>query len=227
MKKVLFFGREKCPSSLRAYDHLINLGFMVEAVYSNDAINFEVNRLSTWSGDYIFCFRSKIILSKSLIDKAKIVAVNFHPGPPSYPGSGCINYALYEDAESYGVTAHLLAEKVDSGSIISYKEFPIQPSDTVDSLLKRTHIELLQLFKEVTTEILKYNAEYIEKCLFNLRDLKWSGIKRKISELDKLSIIDIGCSEAEIKKIIRATYTKNYPPKIFIHGYEFILKVKN
>ena len=36
---------------------------------------------------------------------------------PKYPGSGCINWALYDNAEDFGVTAHLMT-KVDDGPII-------------------------------------------------------------------------------------------------------------
>ena len=43
-------------------------------------------------------------------------------------------------------------------------------------------------------------------------------------DVDELSIVDPKISEVDLKAIIRATYTHNFPPKIVLHGYEFHLK---
>ena len=51
--------------------------------------------INSWSGDYIFSYLCPWILPLRVIRSAKIAAVNFHPGPPSYPGSGCYNFAIY------------------------------------------------------------------------------------------------------------------------------------
>ncbi len=73
--------------------------------------------------DYIFCFKSYYILKKNLLKRAKIAAINFHPGPPEYRGTGCVNYAIYENAKFYGCTAHLISEKIDKGKIIDVKKY--------------------------------------------------------------------------------------------------------
>ena len=44
--------------------------------------------------DYLFSYRSHLILSKKIIDKIKIAAINFHPGTPKYRGIGCTNFAF-------------------------------------------------------------------------------------------------------------------------------------
>jgi methionyl-tRNA formyltransferase len=64
-----------------------------------------------WRDDYIFCFRGYFLLPKSLLDRASVAAINFHPAPAKYPGSGCLNWALYDNANTYGTTAHLMNEK--------------------------------------------------------------------------------------------------------------------
>lgn len=45
-----------------------------------------------------------------------------------------------------------------------------------------------------------------------------------MKDLENLKSIALDVSEDEIKKIIRATYIKNYPPKIVIHGYSLLLE---
>jgi methionyl-tRNA formyltransferase len=111
-------------------------------------------------------------------------------------------------------------EKVDDGNIIECRRFPIHKLDNVNSLLERTHIKLMDLFFDITSAISIKGADYLKQS----KDEKWSGINRKIKDLDDLSIIDKNVSKDEIEKIIRATFTENFPPKIFIHGYEFVLK---
>jgi methionyl-tRNA formyltransferase len=222
--KVLFFGRFDCQSSSKALNHLTKLGFKVTAVFSKGYGDALPDEIKSWTGDYIFCFRSMYILPKYLIDKAKVAAINFHPGSPEFPGSGCLNYALYENSKLYGVTSHLMTEKVDDGQIIECRRFPIHSTDDVDSLLERTHAKLLDLFFDIISGIALNGGNYIGESLNNSRDVKWSGVKRKIKDLDDLSIIDIGVSKNELEKLIRAACTEKFPLKIKLHGYEFILK---
>ena len=69
-------------------------------------------------------FQNYFIIPRSLLLRSSL-AINFHPGPPDYPGSGMINWALYDQCESFGVTAHLMNEKVDNGKILKVKRFKI------------------------------------------------------------------------------------------------------
>ena len=63
--------------------------------------------------------------------KSKTAAINFHPASPEYPGTGCNNFALYENAGEYGVTCHYMAPKADTGKIIKVKRFPVFANDDV------------------------------------------------------------------------------------------------
>ena len=222
--EVLFFGRANCEDSFKALNHLIRLGCRVTSIFSKGHGESFPEKILSWSGDYIFCFRSMFILPKSLINQARIAAINFHPGPPEYPGSGCLNFALYEESKLYGVTSHLMTEKVDDGSIIECRRFSIDQADTVNSLLERTHAKLLDLFFDVSTAVAMKGKSYLEYSINGSIHEKWSGKKRKIKDLDALSIVDLNISEAELIKLIKATYTENFPPKVVLHGYEFFLK---
>lgn len=226
-KIALFFGRENCDASTKALNHLIRLGFKVTAVYSKGHGEIFPVDLLDWTGDYIFCFRSMYILPKKLIDKAIIAAINFHPGPPEYPGSGCINYALFENSNFYGVTSHLMTEKVDEGRIVECRRFPIHDADTVGSLLDRTHVKLLDLFYDLVSGVSRFGIHYINDLINKSSGERWSGKKRKIKELDNLSLVSTDIKKNELDKLVRATYTEKYPPKIILHGYEFVLVLDN
>ncbi len=222
--RVLFFGRSQCEATNKALAHLKKLGFEITFVESKGRGEGLSEDIGYWEGEYVLCFRSLFILPKYLLDKAKIAAINFHPAPSEYPGSGCLNFALYDDAKEYGVTAHLMDEKIDNGQILECRRFPILKSDSVDSLLERTHLKLLDLFFDVTTGIGAKGKEYIDASLSKSKHESWRGPARRMSELEKLETIPMDISEEELARVIRATYTESFPPRILLHGYVFELK---
>ncbi len=79
----------------------------------------------SWQGDYIISYLSRWVVPAELLERARRAAVNFHPASPDYPGIGCNNFALYENAAEYGVTCHHMAPRVDSGEIIAVRRFPV------------------------------------------------------------------------------------------------------
>jgi hypothetical protein len=78
-------------------------------------------QLATVSGDVLrrsrlIAFVTPVIVPKSILEQIGYGAVNFHPGPPSYPGWAPAHFALYDQADEFGATAHLMVEKVDAGA---------------------------------------------------------------------------------------------------------------
>src|SRR4029078_1287121 len=56
--------------------------------------------------DFIFCF-GPLILRSVILGAANIAAINFHTGPPEWPGRGSCSFALYGGDKLFGVTSHL------------------------------------------------------------------------------------------------------------------------
>ena len=54
-----------------------------------------------------------------------MLPINFHPGSPEYPGTGCTNFAIYNKEKEYGVTCHYMKTSVDSEILSQVKRFPI------------------------------------------------------------------------------------------------------
>lgn len=173
--------------------------------------------------DFIFCFRSKYILSYSDIKKSKFPPINFHPGPPEYRGYGCVNFALYKNSKNYGITAHLINEKIDSGKIINVKRFKIKKKDNVSSLLKKTHSELFFMAKKTIFDLLK-RPNTISTLLKKSKKEKWSKVIKSKKDLDKLYEIAVNSSQNEIKRKIRSTVYKHFKPYICLNKKKYYLE---
>lgn len=173
--------------------------------------------------DYIISFLSPFKIDVTILKKAKIAAINFHPGPPNYPGIGCYNFALYEESKEYGVTCHHMDSNLDSGAIIMTSYFPILSNDNVDSLKLKSMIHLLYLFEKIVAIISK-NGELPES------EEIWARKAFTRKELNDLCNINIdSMSNQEIKKRIKATYIDGMPqfgPKILYNGHKFVLSLQ-
>jgi methionyl-tRNA formyltransferase len=86
------------------------------------------------------------IVSADTLARLGYGAINFHPGPPEYPGWAPSHFALYERATKFGATVHVMVERVDAGPIIDVARFPIPPGVSVLSLEGLTYGHLAQLF---------------------------------------------------------------------------------
>ena len=74
-------------------------------------------------GDYLISFLSPWIITADELARFD-TAINFHPASTDYPGSGCYNFALYDNAPEYGATCHHMLPKVDTGLVIDERRFP-------------------------------------------------------------------------------------------------------
>ena len=225
--RVLFFGRSNCGHSTAALKKLKDSGFdttHVESAKRNESLPEQV---LSWSGHYILSFRSLFILPRRLLERAQIAAINFHPGPPEYPGSGCINFALYDDAKEYGVTAHVMNEIVDNGLILNVRRFPIVSDDTVESLVTKSHDAALVQFKSIVDEMSSPDVSEWKRLLENGSGEDWRGTARRISDLDSMQILAYPFDAQELKKRLRAVHSKAFPLEIDIEGRRFALIAKD
>ncbi|WP_299080240.1 formyltransferase family protein [uncultured Ruegeria sp.] len=220
---VLFFGRENCDGTQKALQFLNFAGFDVSYVESQGLGQALPDWVRNWRGDYIFCFRSYFILDQGLIDAASIAAINFHPGPPEYPGSGCINFALYEGAETYGVTAHIINAKVDNGTIIKALRFPILKHDGLRSVLARTHLYLFHLLQEVVGGIATGGENYLNHQVATSSAEAWRGEARRMKELSTLQKLPLDIDVTEFHKRLHSMHLPEYPLHISLHGRKFVL----
>jgi len=224
-KRVLFFGRAKCSLTEDLLKKLVRYGFDVTFIKSTNRSEKLQEDIYWWEGEYIVCFRSLFVIPKRLIDKASIAAINFHPAPPEYPGSGCINFALYDEVSEYGVTAHVMNELVDNGKILEVRRFPVTPHDDLPTVLSRTHSELFNLCSDFISGINSDGEDFLKEKLHASETEVWKGKARLFKELEALQKIDTKVSEKDLKRIIRANYIEGYPLRIELHGLTFRLEL--
>jgi methionyl-tRNA formyltransferase len=212
---VLFFGKADDDRSDRALAFCRGTFGSVQACLGGHGDAFPEG-LEDWRGDYVISYLSRWIIPYWLLQRASQTALNFHPAPPEYPGTGCTNFTLYNDDSVYGVTCHHMAAKVDTGELIAVKRFPLLASDDVASLLTRTHDYLLLLFYEVISELAV--GHELPKT-----DETWTRKPYTRRELDALACIAPDMDAEEIRRRVRATAFGSWRPSVDIAGYRFVL----
>jgi len=103
-------------------------------------------------------FLSAVIVSKNTIDSLGYGAINFHPGPPSYPGWAASNFAVYEGVKSFGVTAHYMNEQVDRGEIIAIDLFAVKENIDVNELVDKALHSLISLIHRLSIQLVTEDA---------------------------------------------------------------------
>jgi len=161
--------------------------------------------LSQLAPEYLISFLSPWIIPESLLAAAQKAAINFHPDPPEYPGSGCYGFAIHEQAKRYGVTCHHMAAKVDTGDIIQTVYFDISPLESVETLKLKSMNHLLALFSRTIQRIYKNEA-------LPMSGEKWLRPPSTLKQFEELKRIDPATMDTEeILLRIRATdYSPSY-----------------
>ena len=165
--------------------------------------------------DILISYISPWIVPMEILKKTKKWNINFHPGPPEYPGIGCFNFALFDKAKQFGATAHIMNPQVDTGEIIGVKRFSINNDETVKSLSNKTYNSQLVLYKEVLEYIVLHNR-------LPICEESWKRKPFKRKELEQLATINLSMEKDEINERIRAAYYPGKPaPFIEIYGHRF------
>lgn len=194
---ILFIGKAEDVFSRQAADFLLTHYPSTKIIYSERQQPFPAELLN-WRGDLIISYLSQWIIPKKLLENAQLAALNFHPGPPEYPGIGCTNFAIYNNEDEFGVTCHHMAPKVDTGEIVSINRFPVYESDTVYSITQRCYSVILNMFYEIISLLM--NGENIP-----VSKEEWKRKPYLRKELDELCRLTPGMEIKEIERRIKAT----------------------
>ena len=195
--KVLFIGKAEDHHSRMAAD-FIGLHFKDALVVFSKRTDPFPAELNDWEGDLLISYLAQWIIPAGLLAKAKYAAINFHPGPPEYPGIGCTNFAIYNGEKEFGVTCHHMIAMVDSGSMVAVRRFPVFATDTVYSVTQRCYNEILHLFFELMSSIL------VGKALPESSET-WKRKPYTRKQLNQLCELSADMDKAEIDRRVRAT----------------------
>lgn len=221
MMKVLFIGFEDCLYSQNAFNFTKRSGFDVTCFWAPRERKTKIpQRILEWSGDYIFHLKSYCILPRSVLDSVNHFAINFHPSPPQYPGSGGLSRGLYNGDKYTGVTVHFMNEKVDNGEIINFYKVPIFKNDNIKTILLRVHAKQLEAYCDIVDKISRNGPSFIGQTM----EYEWGHHVGKIRDIDKLQKINTETSKEELERVIRATSVGRFRPVMTLHGYNFYLE---
>lgn len=197
VRSVLFLGKSADWGTRKALE-LCRFRFArVQAHLGNWGTPLPSEALA-WSGDILISYLSRWIVPKHLLRAVRVAALNFHPGSPAYPGFACYNFALYEQPAEYGVTCHHMSAGVDCGPIVAVERFPLLPSDSLNSLQKRTYRYQLSLFTRII-QILSNGHE------LPISNESWTRHPFTRKDLAQLHSIPPEATLLEIARRIRAT----------------------
>jgi len=212
--KIILFGKNKKPGIREVIEYL-NIHFKELKIFLGDKKDKFPIEAKHNPPDILVSYISPWIIPEEILIKTKLWNINFHPGPPNYPGIGCANFAIYNREKIYGVTAHLMEKKVDSGKIIGVKRFSILKSDNVYTLTLKSYGFMLSLFFEIFDYIIENNK--LLEC-----DEKWTKSPYTRKQLEELCVITPNMSEEEVKRRLKATQFPGMPGAyIKLYNYKF------
>jgi Formyl transferase len=140
----------------------------------------------------LISFNSEIIIPKSILDGLGPIPYNIHPGPPDYPGSYPLNYALKNGAENYGVTGHEIWEKVDAGPIVYVEQIAIEPDMLLHELSAMAYTMAVKAFSVIAIHCAKSAAPMAHL------NARWSGQKSTRKGYQQLCRVPANASPEEI-----------------------------
>ncbi|MFA5039030.1 MAG: formyltransferase family protein [Candidatus Omnitrophota bacterium] len=168
--------------------------------------------------DICISYMSPWIIPQKFLSTVKKFAINFHPGTPDYRGIGCTNFAIYDNVTRYGVTAHLMTSRVDSGPIVSVKYFPVSSEDSLVDVTRKCYELIPKQFREVFRHYIRHGE------LPRARET-WGRRLYTRKELDELCRIHESMDAGEVGRRVRAT---DFPdmPKAYMEAFGFRFEFK-
>ena len=143
-------------------------------------------------------FTSGVVVPAAMLEQLGHGAYNFHPGPPHYPGWAPAHFALYENARTFGATAHAMAARVDCGPIVGVDLFAIPEAIAVRELEHLAFVRLAHLFWHMSRDLACAPAP------LPALPVTWSGTRSTKRMYRELCEMPPGISATELTRRVRA-----------------------
>jgi methionyl-tRNA formyltransferase len=165
----------------------------------------------------LLSFASPVIVPARTLHALGFGAYNFHPGSPEYPGWAPAHFALYDGADEFGATVHVMAERVDCGPIVDAARFSIPSDVTVQGLEGIAYAHLAQMFWRLSKH-LATEPDPLPTCF-----LQWGVKKNSRRAYQAICSIPLDISKDELDRRMRVFGGNHFgmAPTINLHGVEF------
>ena len=150
------------------------------------------------TGTRLIAMLSDVIVPESILSRLQGPAYNFHPGPPEYPGSHAASFAVYDDADTFGVTLHEMAAKVDSGPIVEVRRYEMPAAKKFINVEMIAFEKLMEMFRDHAAHLAGDDAPLAPS------GEVWTGTPRTKADAERLSAIESDLTEEEINRRYRA-----------------------
>jgi methionyl-tRNA formyltransferase len=217
--RILFLRKKDNEYAQRAED-FVRKQFQQPLIFAGGRKDKLPGEVLNWKGDLMISFISSWIYPGQLLANAAYAAINFHPGSPEYPGTGCTNFAIYQGTKEYGITCHHMNTGVDSGKIIVVKRFPVHEGDTVYSVTQHCYKMTEETFYEIMNLVLQGKP-------LPVTNEQWKRKPYTRKQLDELCTITPDMTEEEVNKRIKATTYKTPWAFTKIGNHIFKLQAEN
>jgi methionyl-tRNA formyltransferase len=98
-----------------------------------------IAHLQSFEPDLIISISSNQIFKKPILSLPRYGCINLHTALlPKYKGLMPTFWALKNNEKKIGVSVFIMDEGIDTGDIVSQKIIPIEPQDTLESLIEKT-----------------------------------------------------------------------------------------
>ena len=173
-----------------------NPDIVVGGVSTREELIVETDRRPT--GMRLICFCTGVIVPGAVLQAFDGPSYNFHPGPPGFPGVYPAVFAIYNDAERFGATAHEVTETVDDGAIVGV--------DLVDMPNGIDRLNLEALSRQLVTRLfVKLMPQLIEnRDPLIAIDQQWSGRSWTRKDFESLCRLPADVTPEEFERRFRA-----------------------
>jgi methionyl-tRNA formyltransferase len=165
----------------------------------------------------LIAFVTPEIVSKRVLAKLGYGAINFHPGPPDYPGWAPSHFALYERAMEFGATVHVMVEQVDAGPIIDVARFPVPRDISVLGLEGLAYAHLAHQFWRMAKSLAT------DPKLPPVLAIEWGSRKYSRRAYRAMCDIPLDIPKDELDRRLKVFGGNHFgiTPTINLHGIEF------
>ena len=186
-------------AELSAHNPLLHVNHVDGADTLRDALDMTGGSGAN-AGRRLVAFCTGVVVPADALAALPGPAYNFHPGPPTYPGSWAAGFALYDGTTRFGATLHVMEEKVDEGAIVEvdWFDFPADARLRYDELEVMAYQRCVGLFRKYASHLASDDAP------LPLSGERWSGVKRTKAEATVMREPPRDATEDEIRRRFRA-----------------------
>lgn len=154
-------------------------------------------------------------LTKDEIKHFNGQCINIHPAPPEFPGMGGLNWAIYNQQKTFGITIHLMNDIIDNGTILNVVPSAIYPEDTNISLSSRVYRQRLDILKSLCITLSSSSFMQLLDS-FPKNNYSWGTRTYFSYELDDMQVFDLNehNNTSQLIHRIKAFHTQRFPLKL-------------